>query len=141
LLQALAEATSAALENVRRFEELERELTEKSLDLEAVNRELEAFSYSVSHDLRGPLRSVTGFGKLLAKDYEGKLDEAGRNFLNYVTDGTQRIATLVDALLELSRVSRAKLEKQPVDLSALAEDVVRGLRLKGPSRQVEVKVE
>jgi signal transduction histidine kinase/CheY-like chemotaxis protein len=141
LLEALADAASAALENVRRFGVLTQQLEERGRDLEAVNRELESFSYSVSHDLRGPLRSVTGFGKLLAKDYEGKLDEAGKNFLNYVTDGTQRIAALVDALLELSRVSRAKLEKQPVDLSALAEQVVVELRRKDPGRKVEVMVE
>ncbi len=141
LLQSLAETTSAALENVRLYREMEDELEDRSRDLEAVNRELEAFSYSVSHDLRGPLRSVSGFGKLLAKDYEGKLDEAGKNFLNYVTDGTQRIAMLVDALLDLSRVTRAKLDKQPVDLSALAEEVAAELKRKDPARHCSVQVE
>lgn len=136
LLGMLAAASTAALENVRRGTELERLVRDKSRDLEAVTRELEAFSYSVSHDLRGPLRSVSGFGKLLAKDYEGRLDEAGKNFLAYITDGTQRISALVDALLELSRVTRAPLERQAVDLSALAEDVVARLREREPSRRV-----
>ncbi|HEY3644034.1 MAG TPA: ATP-binding protein [Gammaproteobacteria bacterium] len=140
LMGILADAAAAALDNVRSHADLERRLREKSRDLEAVTRELEAFSYSVSHDLRGPLRSVSGFGKLLAKDYEGRLDEAGKNFLAYVTDGTLRISTLVDALLSLSRVSRAPLVKSEVDLTLLAEEIVAKLRVAEPTRTCEVKI-
>ena len=141
LMGMLADAAAAALENVRGHAALERQLRERSRDLELVTKELEAFSYSISHDLRGPLRSVSGFGKLLAKDYEGRLDEAGKNFLAYVTDGTLRISSLVDALLELSRVSRAPLEKSGVDLTALAEEVVAELRQRDPARHCEVKIQ
>jgi light-regulated signal transduction histidine kinase (bacteriophytochrome) len=136
----LADAAAVALENLRSRAELERQLLDRRRDLEAVTKELEAFSYSVSHDLRGPLRSVSGFGKLLAKDYEDRLDEAGKNFLAYVTDGTQRISLLVDALLSLSRVSRAPLVKSEVDLTALAQEIVAKHRRDNPSRQCEVKV-
>ncbi|HEX2667178.1 MAG TPA: ATP-binding protein [Gammaproteobacteria bacterium] len=141
LLQALAELVSASFENLQRQAAAEQQLREKSRDLEAVNKELESFSYSVSHDLRGPLRSVTGFGKLLAKDYDDKLDEAGKTFLAYVTDGTQRIAMLVDALLDLSRVSRFPLKKESLDLSAMAGSVLEGLREKQPKRRCEVRIE
>ncbi|HEY1773758.1 MAG TPA: ATP-binding protein [Gammaproteobacteria bacterium] len=141
LLRSLAQAAAVAVENVRRLADLERQFRDRGRDLEAVTRELEAFSYSVSHDLRGPLRSVSGFGKLLAKDYEGRLDEAGKNFLSYVTDGTLRISGLVDALLELSRVSRTPLEKQSVDVSKMAQGVMAELRQREPARQVEVTIE
>jgi signal transduction histidine kinase/CheY-like chemotaxis protein len=137
LLCVLADAAAVAIENVRSHAALERELRDRRRDLEAVTKELEAFSYSVSHDLRGPLRSVSGFGKLLAKDYEDRLDEAGKNFLAYVTDGTLRISTLVDALLALSRVSRAPLVKSSVDLTALAEEVVAELRRNDPTRRCQ----
>ena len=138
LMGMLADAAAVALENVRGHASLERQLRERSRDLEIVTKELEAFSYSISHDLRGPLRSVSGFGKLLAKDYEGRLDEAGQNFLAYVTDGTLRISSLVDALLELSRVARAPLDKTEVDLSALAAEIMAELRQRDPSRRCEV---
>ncbi len=140
LLGMLADAAASALQNVRRLADLERQLRDRGRDLDAVTKELEAFSYSVSHDLRGPLRSVSGFGKLLAKDYEGRLDDAGKNFLAYVTDGTLRISGLVDALLELSRVSRAPMQKQPVDLSAMAEEVVAELRRREPERSCTVSI-
>ena len=140
LMGILADAAAMAIENVRAHAGLERQLRDRSRDLEAVTRELEAFSYSVSHDLRGPLRSVSGFGKLLAKDYEDRLDEAGKNFLAYVTDGTLRISALVDALLSLSRVSRAPLVKSEVDLTALAQEIIAGLRRNEPARRCEVAI-
>ena len=140
LMGVLADAAAVAIENVRGRSDLERQLLDRRRDLEAVTRELEAFSYSVSHDLRGPLRSVSGFGKLLAKDYEDRLDEAGKNFLAYVTDGTQRISALVDALLSLSRVSRAPLVKSEVDLTALAHEIAAKHRRDNPSRKCELKV-
>jgi signal transduction histidine kinase len=141
LLQALTQAAAVAVQNLRRLADLERRFRDRGRDLDAVTRELDAFSYAVSHDLRGPLRSVSGFGKLLAKDYEGCLDEAGKNFLAYVTDGTLRISGLVDALLELSRVSRSPMEKRSVDVSALAQEVVAALRRREPARRAEISIE
>jgi signal transduction histidine kinase/CheY-like chemotaxis protein len=140
LMAILADAAAVAMENVRAHADLERQLRDRSRDLEVVTKELEAFSYSVSHDLRGPLRSVSGFGKLLAKDYEDRLDEAGKNFLAYVTDGTLRISALVDALLSLSRVSRAPLVKSSVDLSVLAQEIAAELRRNEPTRHCEFKI-
>lgn len=141
LMGMLADVAAAALENVRAHAALERQLRERSRDLELVTKELEAFSYSISHDLRGPLRSVSGFGKLLAKDYEDRLDDAGKNFLAYVTDGTLRISGLVDALLELSRVARTPLEKAEVDLSAMAAEVAAQLHKRDPARRCEIQVQ
>ena len=141
LMGMLADAAAVALESTRDRTLLERELRDSKRDFSVVSKELEAFSYSVSHDLRGPLRSVSGFGKLLAKDYGDRLDEAGKNFLAYVTDGTLRISALVDALLELSRVARAPLAKTEVDLSALAGEVVANLHQRDPGRRCQVTIQ
>jgi hypothetical protein len=141
LLHGLTQAAAVALENMRRLADLELRFKDRGRDLDAVTRELEAFSYAVSHDLRGPLRSVSGFGKLLANDYEDRLDEAGKNFLAYVTDGTLRISALVDALLELSRASRTPLEKQSVDVSKMAQEVAAAFKQREPERRVEVTIE
>ncbi|HSN18127.1 MAG TPA: ATP-binding protein [Gammaproteobacteria bacterium] len=141
LMGMLADAGTLAMENVRSHAALERQLRETRRDLGMVTKELDAFSYSVSHDLRGPLRSVSGFGKLLAKDYEDRLDDAGKNFLAYVTDGTLRISGLVDALLELSRVARAPLDKAQVDLSAMAGEVVAELHRSDSGRRCQVIIQ
>lgn len=136
LLRALADTTAVALENVRVYSGLEASVRQRTVELEAANKELEAFSYSVSHDLRGPLRSISGFGKLLADEYGDKLDETAKGFLAYITGGTKQISELIEALLELSRVTRAPLTRGRVDLSALAREVADGLSAAAPERQV-----
>jgi PAS domain S-box-containing protein len=113
------------------------ELARRAQELEALNRELEAFSYSVSHDLRAPLRSIDGFSQALVEDCGPRLDEQGRAHLQRVRAATQRMAGLIDDLLELSRLSRAELERQPVDLSSLAAEVTAELRAAEPRRNVE----
>jgi len=110
-------------------------------ELEQINRELEAFSVSVSHDLRGPLRSISGFAQLLQDDYAAVLDEAGRSYLHYVTASTKRMSELIDDLLDLSRVTRATLKRGPVDLTALARRVAEELRRRNPERQCRVEVQ
>jgi two-component system, NtrC family, sensor kinase len=107
-------------------------------ELERKNRELEAFSYSVSHDLRAPLRSINGFSSALLEDYGGVLDEKGQDYLRRVRAATQRMGELIDDLLNLSKVARAELRRQPVDLSALARTVTAALQESTPGRQVEV---
>jgi two-component system, NtrC family, sensor kinase len=109
-------------------------------ELERKNKELEAFSYSVSHDLRAPLRSIDGFSRLLIEDHSAALDDQGRDYLERVRGATRRMGELIDDLLELSRVGRVDLVRAPVDLSALAESVLGELARKEPERRVQVIV-
>lgn len=120
---------------------LEQRVEERTLKLETVNRELEAFSYSVSHDLRAPLRAMDGFSQAVLEDYADKLDENGVDYLNRIRSASQRMATMIDSLLGLSRVSRSALDVEMVDLSAVAREVAAELRSASPERSVEVTVE
>lgn len=110
------------------------------LEAEAANRELEAFSYSVAHDLRAPLRSVDGFSLALLEDYGDLLSGDGTRYLTYVRQAAQRMAQLIDDLLALSRVSRAEFTRRPVDLSALARTVATRLAEAAPERTATVAV-
>ena len=120
--------------------ELERRVRARTAELEASNRELEAFSYSVSHDLRAPLRAIDGFSQIVIEDYESALDDAGRSHLRRIRAATQRMASLIDDLLELGRITRATLSRRPVDLSAIARNILRELREGDPAREVELLV-
>jgi len=118
-----------------------RELQAATASLEAANHELEAFSYSVSHDLRAPLRAVDGFSQLLLQDCSERLDETGRGHLERIRTGVRRMTELIDDLLELARVSRADLREEPVDISDLARMVGATLQLQEPSRRVELSLQ
>ena len=120
-----------------RTEKARRDLEDANRELEATNRELEAFSYSVSHDLRAPLRSIDGFSQILLEDYADELDEDGKDFLSRVRAATQRMGRLIDDLLGLSRVTRGTMNRERVNLSALAEEVAEDLREARPERTVE----
>jgi PAS domain S-box-containing protein len=122
-------------------ETLEQRINQRTVELEAVNRELEAFSYSVSHDLRAPLRSIDGFSQALLEDYSDKLDEAGKGHLERVRAASKRMARLIDDLLKLSRVTRSEVNREEVDLSQLAEGVVESCREREPDRKVEILIE
>jgi PAS domain S-box-containing protein len=117
--------------------ELEQRVTERTMQLEAANKELLAFSYSVSHDLRAPLRSIDGFSLALLEDYYDKIDEQGKNYLQRVRTATQRMAQLIDDMLSLSRVNRDEMSIQPVNLSQLVQYISKELRDTQPERQVE----
>ena len=117
------------------------ELAQANIELVAANAELEAFSYSVSHDLRAPLRSMDGFSLALLEDYMEKLDDRGKDYLNRVRGATQRMGTLIDDLLNLSRVSRSGLERKRIDLSAMVESICRSLHKAEPDRAVEFVIE
>jgi len=108
--------------------------------LEAKNRELEAFSYSVSHDLRAPLRTVEGFGRVLEEDHAAALDPTARDYLRRMLGATARMTELIDDLLELSRVGRATLAREPVDLSAMARAVAADLARADPGHHVSVEI-
>ncbi len=110
-------------------------------ELERKNKELEAFSYSVSHDLRAPLRSIDGFSQILLQDYSQKLDEKGKSHLARVRAAAQRMGELIDDLLQLSRVSRADLCRRPVNLSEIAHAVLTELFRNEPDRKVECAIQ
>jgi light-regulated signal transduction histidine kinase (bacteriophytochrome) len=115
-----------------------RTLAERaSRDLEEANRELEAFSYSVSHDLRAPLRSIEGFSQILLEDYGDKLDEEGEDYLGRVRAASRRMAFLIDDLLDLSRVSRRPLRRELVDLSTQTREIAAELGKSQPEREAE----
>ncbi|WP_461481298.1 ATP-binding protein [Porticoccus sp.] len=119
---------------------LEQRVRERTLQLENANKELEAFSYSVSHDLRAPLRAIDGFSQALLEDYTDNLDDTGRDYLARVRGGAQRMGMLIDDLLKLSRVSRAELKIQEVDLSELATTILNELREGEPERRVDIRI-
>lgn len=104
--------------------------------LEAANKELETFSYSVSHDLRAPLRSIDGFSQAVLEDYADKLDAQGKNHLERVRAASQHMAQLIDDMLNLSRVTRSEMRRETVHLSAMAREIAAGLRKTQPERQV-----
>jgi DNA-binding response OmpR family regulator len=110
-------------------------------ELERKNSELEAFSYSVSHDLRSPLRSIDGFSQLLLDDHADKLDARGQDYLRRVRESAQRMGELIDDLLLLSRVGRAELKRDRVDLSIIARTVAEELKRKDPSREIVLHIE
>jgi len=116
---------------------LNENLARQKIELEAVNRELEAFNYSVSHDLRAPLRAMDGFSTALIEDYSDSLDGTGKDYLNRIRDASQRMAQLIDDLLKLSRVTREKMNWEMVDLSSIAKDVARELQRTQPDRKVD----
>ncbi len=130
-----------AEEEIRELnEDLEERVRERTADLEAANKELEAFSYSVSHDLRAPLRSIDGFSKILLERYAGTVDARGQDYLARVRAATQRMGQLIDDILRLSRATRAEMRPAPVNLSTLAADVMAELRQTDPLRQAEIAI-
>jgi signal transduction histidine kinase len=128
---------SAQEEILRLNAELEKRVRERTLQLEAINRELEAFSYSVSHDLRAPLRSIRGFSEVLLERYGPNLDAQGQDFLRRACASCHHMDRLIEDLLKLSRVGRAELQARRVDLSALAESILLDLRKTEPEREAE----
>ena len=120
---------------------LEQRVTERTTQLEAANKEMEAFSYSVSHDLRAPLRSIDGFSRVLTEDYQDKLDENGKHYLSRIQLGAQRMGNLIDDLLKLSKTSRSGLALADCDLSRLCSLVVCDLASLDPERKVEVSIQ
>jgi PAS domain S-box-containing protein len=143
-LRGYAKVTRDITERKRIEEQLERqrsELARSNTELIAANKELEAFSYSVSHDLRAPLRSIDGFSLALLEDYEEKLDAEGKDSLRRVRAATQRMGMLIDDLLNLSRVTRAEMKLQNVDLSAIGRAVAAELENSQPQRRIECQIQ
>jgi PAS domain S-box-containing protein len=126
-----------AEEKIRKLNE---ELEQRAIQLEATNRELEAFSYSVSHDLRAPLRTIDGFSLALLEDYGEQLPDEARNYLMRIRTAAQRMAQLIDDLLNLARVTRAPLNPEPTNLSKIAQHIIHSLQQTEPNRIVEFSI-
>lgn len=120
---------------------LEQRVADRTSELAAANRELESFSYSVSHDLRAPLRAIDGFSKALLADYKTKLDQRGVHYLERVRSGTEKMAQLIDDMLHLAQVTRRPLERSEVNVSAIAEDVAAEISRRHPERSVSWVIE
>ena len=143
-LRGFAKVTRDITERKEIEEQLERrrsDLARSNAELIAANKELEAFSYSVSHDLRAPLRSIDGFSLALLEDYEEKLDAEGKDNLHRVRAATQRMGVLIDDLLDLSRVTRAEIKLQQVDLSAIGRSIGAELEKNEPERRIEIHIQ
>ena len=134
-----AEASAARVNELNAS--LEERVRQRTSELEATNRELEAFSYSVSHDLRAPLRTIDGFSLALEEDFSESIDQVGRDYIRRVRAGVQRMGQLIDALLQLSRVTRAELSREDVDLTALARTVAGNLQEESGERIIAFVVE
>jgi light-regulated signal transduction histidine kinase (bacteriophytochrome) len=142
---ALALPSPAALEVINKQlrreiaerKEIEQTLHQKNLELATLNTELEAFSYSVSHDLRGPLRSMDGFSLALLEDYSDKLDADGQDALHRIRAASQRMGRLIDDMLRLSQVTRVEVKEELIDLSILASRIANTVQSEQPERLVE----
>ncbi len=148
IVREVASSLSVAIEQARLREqvehhaaELEQRVAERTAQLRATNRELESFSYSVSHDLRAPLRAVDGFSQALEEDYADVVDDIGKDYLHRIRAASQRMSQLINDVLYLSRVTRLGMHLKQVNLSELAKDVVTELRLRDAEREVEFIIE
>jgi PAS domain S-box-containing protein len=137
----ITERRQAELELRKHRDSLEELVAQRTQELAAANKELEAFSYSVSHDLRSPLRSIDGFSHLLLDDYGSQLDPMASGYLQRIRTAAQRMAQLIDDLLQLSRVTRGKLFVEPANITALAESIVHDLKAANPECQAEITIE
>ncbi|HEV8331525.1 MAG TPA: ATP-binding protein [Steroidobacteraceae bacterium] len=138
------DAVAALIESrneVRRVNaDLERRVAERTRQLEAANRELEAFAYAVSHDLRAPLRSMSGFSQILQENAPPGLDEKSRHYLQRIHDASMRMSSLIEDLLNLSRIGRSELTARPISLSQIAAEAAAAIRERHPTRDVQLEI-
>ena len=120
--------------------DLNRELQARMTELAAANQELEGFSYSVSHDLRAPLRSIDGYSRMLIEDFGGQVQGDARRYLDTIVEGTRRMGQLIDDLLSFSKMGRKALETSPIDMGNMVQEVVAELRQQNPDRALEFRV-
>jgi PAS domain S-box-containing protein len=120
--------------------ELEQRVRDRTAQLEAANKELEAFSYSVSHDLRAPLRAIDGFSRIILEDYINKLDDEGKRYLNVIRNNTQKMGQLIDDLLVFSRLGRQEIRVSDVDMGKMAKSVFREIDLVASGRKIQLDI-
>ena len=140
LIYAVARDLTQRKEAERTLQQKSSELAQANARLDMANKELEAFSYSVSHDLRAPLRGIDGFSRALEEDYGGRLDDEGKRYIGRIRAGCHWMAQLIDDLLLLSKISRAEIRRQPVDLSALARSIASELSQRDPQREADFAI-
>jgi PAS domain S-box-containing protein len=147
IISDLTERKDAEQKLRNAYEEVEKKVIERTLalqivndELAVVNKELEAFSYSISHDLRTPLRAINGFSSILLKGYSDKLDAEGQDFLNRIIVGADKMSELIDDMLSLAKISHQEMTLQDIDLSDVAETIVDALRRAEPARKVDVVI-
>ncbi len=140
LVQDLADRAALAIDNGCLVRDLERRVLERTKELESTNRDLEAFSYSVSHDLRAPLRAIDGFSQILEEDHAGSLDDDGRRVVGVIRRNTQRMGHLIDDLLRFSRLGRRAIVLVQVQMRPLVDDIAAELRTAEPSRALEFRI-
>jgi light-regulated signal transduction histidine kinase (bacteriophytochrome) len=134
--------TQRALLNILEDVETERVKAEEAKGLlEAVNKELEGFSYSVSHDLRSPLRAISGFAEAVVEDYGPQLDDEGKRYLRLIQDNAHKMGQLIDDLLAFSRLGRQEMTRADIDMAVLANDVFADLIILTPDREIEFVVQ
>lgn len=141
LLQTLADSTSIAIENVMLYSTFEDAVRQRTAELAMANRDLESFSYSVSHDLRAPLRAIEGFSQLLFTEHAHRLDGSALNYLHRILGSTKRMGQLIEDLLNLAGLGRVALHRTQVDLSAMARDIFDELYATSPRTQVKLMIE
>lgn len=141
LLQTLADAAAIALESVRLLNDLEKRVVERTSQLESANKELEAFSYSVSHDLRAPLRAIDGYTRILLEDYSTAFDDEGKRVGQIVRDETRRLGKLIDDLLTLSRLSRIEMRIAPINMQALVHSIFNRLTTPEERARIDFRVD
>lgn len=140
LLQALADSTCVAMENVEVYAELERRVRSRTRELEVANHELESFAYSVSHDLQSPLRAMLGYAGMLAEDHGALLPPEGREQLEQIKVAGNRMGELIRDILKLARLPAGQVEKMEFDLSAMAGEVAARLAAEHPERRAQVEI-
>jgi light-regulated signal transduction histidine kinase (bacteriophytochrome) len=137
LLQALADSTSVAMENVQLYAGLEHKVADRTARLQALNEELEAFSYSVSHDLRAPLRHIDAYTQILREEAASSLSTASQRHLAVINDAARRMGALIDDLLEFSRMGRSELKQHRVNMNQLVAEVRREMERELGDRAVD----
>lgn len=140
ILEALANSTSIAIENVQVYSELEQRVKDRTAQLNALNTELEAFTYSVSHDLRSPLTIVGGLSQMIQQDERTILSEDGKHLFSRVNVNIKRMQDLIDDLLMLSKIAQASLNKQKIELSAMATELIEEYKQNHPERSIDYSV-